>query len=469
MMQLQVKEKRTGLTDLPNSKSWQPVIEKRQGLLMFLPMLYVGWADAVLSAEQFEAIQQIVDAQTWLEPAEKQQLARWMDLESPPPAADLNRWLVMMRSVAPELSDGSRQTLVELGLTMAQIDSAVVDMRCASPEVCAALDKIEEALGVVSHEAYHAIIGDAVPSTLPSTIIRRGVVDSLAMQAVLDGKDVAIRNRVRQLLEEPEFQQISFADRETYRAQIWSWCQRLAREGFGALGYPIEYGGSDNVAEYVVAMEMLSFFDLSLVIKFGVQFGLFGGSIHQLGTQKHHEKYLRDVGTLTLPGCFAMTELGHGSNVRDIQTIATYTRETQEFVIHTPSTFAHKTYIGNSARDGQMATVFAQLQIDDEKYGVNAFLVPIRNRQGEILPGVRIEDNGEKMGLNGVDNGKIWFDQVRIPRENMLNRFCRSQRGRASTRLIFRANRGVSLPCSARWWPDEWALHHLHSAPPKLA
>ncbi len=40
-----------------------------------------------------------------------------------------------------------------------------------------------------------------------------------------------------------------------------------------------------------------------------------------------------------------------------------------------------------------------------------------------MLDGVRIEDCGLKMGLNGVDNGRIWFDALRIPRANLLNQF----------------------------------------------
>ena len=53
---------------------------------------------------------------------------------------------------------------------------------------------------------------------------------------------------------------------------------------------------------------------------------------------------------------------------------------------------------------------------------MHAFVVPIR-QDGRPAPGVRIEDDGLKMGLNGVDNGKLWFDQVRVPREALLNRF----------------------------------------------
>lgn len=73
---------------------------------------------------------------------------------------------------------------------------------------------------------------------------------------------------------------------------------------------------------FITAFETLAYHDLSLVIKFGVQFGLFGGSIHRLGTERHHEAHLERVGTLELPGCFAMAEWAHGSNVRELETTA---------------------------------------------------------------------------------------------------------------------------------------------------
>jgi acyl-CoA oxidase len=67
--------------------------------------------------------------------------------------------------------------------------------------------------------------------------------------------------------------------------------------------------------------------------------------------------------------------------------------------------------------------VFAQLELGGLSYGVHAFVVPVRDERGAPVPGVKIEDNGLKMGLNGVDNGKIWFNQVRVSREELLNRF----------------------------------------------
>ncbi|MEP7093534.1 MAG: acyl-CoA dehydrogenase, partial [Flavobacterium sp.] len=102
---------------------------------------------------------------------------------------------------------------------------------------------------------------------------------------------------------------------------------------------------------------------------------------------------------------------------------ATYNHGNQTFTIHTPNKNAQKEYIGNAAVHGQMATVFAKLIIDDHDYGVNAFVVPLRDTNGNTLNGITIGDCGHKMGLNGVDNGTISFNQVEIPKENMLDRF----------------------------------------------
>ena len=243
------------------------------------------------------------------------------------------------------------------------------------------------------------------------------------LQALLDGDQKAIRDRVKQIVTQPHFRYYTGTDTAEYREKVFQWCLELAREGIGKIGYPAAAGGDDEAEKFLAAFETLAFHDLSLVIKFGVQFGLFGGSLQQLGTEYHHRKYLQPCGTLALPGCFAMTEIGHGSNVKDIETTAAYDVATREFVIHSPTPAAGKSYIGNAAVHGRAATVFAQLIVHGESHGVHAFVVPLRSEDGSALPGVRIEDNGQKLGLNGVDNGKIWFDQVRIPREDMLDRF----------------------------------------------
>ncbi|KAK1286389.1 Acyl-coenzyme A oxidase 3, peroxisomal [Acorus calamus] len=149
--------------------------------------------------------------------------------------------------------------------------------------------------------------------------------------------------------------------------------------------------------------ECIGIYDHSLAVKLGVHFFLWGGAIRFFGTKRHHDKWLKDTEDYVIKGCFAMTELGHGSNVRGIETVATYDRSTEEFVINTPCESAQKYWIGGAAK------------------GVHAFIAQIRDADGNVCPNIRIADCGHKIGLNGVDNGRIWFDYLRVPRENLLN------------------------------------------------
>jgi acyl-CoA oxidase len=246
---------------------------------------------------------------------------------------------------------------------------------------------------------------------------------AMKLRALLDGEHAEIRDRVRRWLSMSSNASATDLPMEDHREQVLAWARELASQGDTAMGYPVEYGGQDAVARSIASFETLAYGDLSLLVKCGVQFGLFGGAILHLGTAKHHERYLYSVAKLELPGCFAMTETGHGSNVQALRTTATYDPETEEFVVHTPDDDARKDYIGNAARDGRIAAVFAQLIVGGESRGVHALLVPLRDERGETLPGIRIEDCGAKLGLDGVDNGRIWFDHVRVPREALLDRY----------------------------------------------
>ncbi|KAI7734247.1 hypothetical protein M8C21_011560 [Ambrosia artemisiifolia] len=162
-------------------------------------------------------------------------------------------------------------------------------------------------------------------------------------------------------------------------------------------------------------------YDHSLGIKLGVHFYLWGGAIQFMGTKRHHDKWLKPTEAYEIIGCFAMTELGHGSNVRGIETITRYDASTQEFIITTPCESAQKYWIGGAANHATHAVVFSQLKINGVNQGVHAFIAQIRDANGNVCPNVRIADCGHKIGLNGVDNGRIWFDNLRIPRENLLN------------------------------------------------
>ncbi|HTI24468.1 MAG TPA: acyl-CoA dehydrogenase family protein, partial [Kutzneria sp.] len=238
---------------------------------------------------------------------------------------------------------------------------------------------------------------------------------------VLDGRWATLRRTVREQLAGVEYRDTSGLSTEEHRALVFEQLHALAKTDGPKLGFDRAYGGGGDVGGSVVAFETLGFGDLSLMVKAGVQWGLFGGAVQLLGTRRHHERYLADIMDLTLPGCFAMTETGHGSDVQHLRTTATY--DGTDFVLHTPHRSARKDYIGNAARDGRVAVVFAQLITDGRGRGVHAFVVPIRDAEGNPLPGVSIEDCGRKGGLNGVDNGRLAFDHVRVPRENLLDHY----------------------------------------------
>jgi acyl-CoA oxidase len=247
--------------------------------------------------------------------------------------------------------------------------------------------------------------------------------DAGIIREVLDGRWREIRGRARELAKDPRFAVQIGDDTETQRAHVLERMAALAELGYSRLGFPTMYGGGNDVGASITGFEMLAMGDLSLLVKAGVQWGLFGGAILHLGTERHHSAYLAQIITLELLGCFAMTETGHGSDVASLRTTATFDPATDEFVISTPDRSARKEYIGNAARDGRMAAVFAQLITNGESQGVHAFVVPIRDTEGNPLPGVRIEDCGLKAGLNGVDNGRLYFDDVRVPRDSLLNRY----------------------------------------------
>ncbi|GAA4933617.1 acyl-coenzyme A oxidase [Actinomycetospora succinea] len=258
-------------------------------------------------------------------------------------------------------------------------------------------------------------------STPSSTDVTPATV--AAVQLALDGRWHALRDEVRARDDFAHLRVDPDTGVESYRAAVGEMLVRLADEGHAVHGFPVAVGGRGDIGGSVVSFEMLAYADLSLQVKSGVQWGLFGGAIQALGNAEQHARYLPGVMDLSLPGCFAMTETGHGSDVQSVHTTATYDAATGELVIDTPTESARKDYIGGAARDARMAAVFVQLYSGGERHGVHAVLVPVRSDDGEVLPGVEIVDDGHKEGLNGVDNGRLSFHGVRVPRENLLDRY----------------------------------------------
>ncbi len=243
-----------------------------------------------------------------------------------------------------------------------------------------------------------------------------------AIRRVLDGAHRDAREQCRQLdpnLFAPPSQPLVM---DAHRARVRGQLLRLAETPWPAAGFAVEQGGTGRFGDAMAALEMLGHGDLSLLVKAGVQWGLFGGAVSLLGTSRHHH-LLPDIIAGRLLGCFAMTETGHGSDVQALLTTATYDHTTDEIIVHSPRPAARKDYIGGAACDATMAAVFAQLVVGGQDHGVHCILVPIRDAAGQACAGVSISDCGPKLGLDGVDNGRLLFEHVRVPRTNLLGRF----------------------------------------------
>jgi acyl-CoA oxidase len=251
----------------------------------------------------------------------------------------------------------------------------------------------------------------------------KGSVDVAALGEQLLGTWADIRRSSREMVKDPALHNIPGLSLDEQRARARGQLQLLVDRGAIKRAFPRYLGGDEDNGGNITGFEELVAADPSLQIKSGVQWGLFGSAVLQLGTEEHHRKFLPDIMSLKVPGAFAMTETGHGSDVASIATTATYDPERQEFVINTPFRAAWKDYLGNAGQDGTAATVFAQLITNGVNHGVHCFYVPIRDENKNFLSGVGGEDDGLKGGLNGIDNGRLHFTDVRVPRTNLLNKY----------------------------------------------
>merc|ERR1719283_10606 len=179
----------------------------------------------------------------------------------------------------------------------------------------------------------------------------------------------------------------------------------------------------NNPLRIFAAHELAAIIDPAMTTKMTVQFNLFGGTVLKQGTERHHSKLLKGIDTLDDIGCFALTELGYGNNAVEMETTAVFDDSTDEIIVNTPHPLAQKYWITNGAVHAKHAVVMAQLYVKGENQGIHAVLVRLRDDDLKTIPGVTIEDMGHRMGLNGVDNAKLTFDNVRVPRENLLNRY----------------------------------------------
>ncbi|WP_299060965.1 acyl-CoA dehydrogenase [uncultured Polaribacter sp.] len=379
------------------------------GVLQYIPFFYVIWADDLLSYSEISVVKKAIEQDNTLKKQDYLYLLACLDVKNAPTNQEFKHWKNVISNSQIKLVESDTYPL-------ATFSQKMICHHFAECPFNPHLKDIEINLGIQPNHYNHLFEIDIIKEATSD------FYNAIEIDKLLKGNKSVVIDEFRHVLKNPIFNWNIKRDKESFREHVLKQVEFLAKEGYGAMSYDAVYGGTEDMIGYAAIFENMMYVDGSLTIKFGVQFGLFGGSIQKLGTKKHHDMYLSETGKANLLGCFAMTETGHGSNVRGIKTTATYHKETDSIIIHTPGKNDNKEYIGN-ALHSTMASVFAQLIVDGKNHGVHAILVNIRDKNHNLMPGVTIEDNGYKLGLNGVDNGKIWFHQVQVPRENLLNKY----------------------------------------------
>ncbi|MGB4960773.1 MAG: acyl-CoA dehydrogenase family protein [Saprospiraceae bacterium] len=391
------------------------------GIISMLPLFYVGWRDSILSPSEMKMIHQRVESMPHLTPEDKAYLIKHTNPAKPPAPKIYKDWLQAIKSGASDISSDMKSNLSQLGAEMAHIN-----MPNASDDdiklLISSLREIEIALGIDDSDIQNRLFRQ-IGVNMKSQESTETNLDPIQLYSLTNHFKLESKAKVRQLLLDPLFNiDEDFADKNDIRDITLQRLKALADQGMGSLSYPKENEGDGDVGAYMAAFETLAYHDLSLSVKFGVQFGLFGGAILNLGTRYHHDQYLQKTGTGAFLGCFAMTETGHGSNVKDLETTLIYEHETASIIVHSPTKTSGKEYIGN-ALHAHFAVVFGQLIVGGVSHGIHSIIVPMRDTLGVLFRGVKVMDCGYKIGLNGVDNGRIWFDKIRVPVRNLLNRF----------------------------------------------
>lgn len=379
--------------------------------ISYLPFLYVIWADGLLTESELDVVRSIIRADQSMDDHSRKSLLAFLDPSQHPEDEDFEDWKDLFQESGLTIDFEQDFPLSDYAIRLGQTAAAGFEGNRPG------LEHIEYHLGLQPGQ-YRFLFQDT-----PVEPLDQPTFDPIRLRNVLNGNYSGLISRIQGILQEREIFDWSWnPDMRMLRKVTDEQVMLLGRLGLGPLSYPGDYGGTGDLEAYGHIFENLIYAGGSVAVKFGVQYGLFGGSIANLGSKKHHDKWLTALGSGRLPGCFAMTEEDHGSNVRGIKTTATYVPENHVLVVHTPQLRDCKIFIGG-AGSARLATVFTQLIVRGNNHGVHAVVVPLRDEEGELLPGIKVEDNGYKAGLNGVDNGRIWFDQVKVPVFNLLDRF----------------------------------------------
>ena len=244
------------------------------------------------------------------------------------------------------------------------------------------------------------------------------------LRNALDGRWRDVKNRMREELTNEVFRPHYTPNTVIARTKVGRADEDHGRPGAAEDGFKKEHGGNGDVGAAVTQIEMLA---MSRPVADG-EGRRAVGPVRRRDREPRHRtasRGLRAADHRPRPARLLRDDRDRARQRRAVAGDHGHLRPGDRGVRHRlPHPSSRKDYIGGAAETARVAAVFAQLITPDgEDHGVHCLVVPIRDDDGNDLPGVTTSDCHYKGGLPGVDNGRIMFDHVRVPRENLLNKY----------------------------------------------
>eukprot|EP00931_Biecheleriopsis_adriatica_P042963 TRINITY_DN24525_c0_g1_i2.p1 TRINITY_DN24525_c0_g1~~TRINITY_DN24525_c0_g1_i2.p1 ORF type:complete len:684 (+),score=155.84 TRINITY_DN24525_c0_g1_i2:41-2092(+) len=256
-----------------------------------------------------------------------------------------------------------------------------------------------------------------------------------ALDVILHGKAGAVAARSDPFLELFAHAPFNDADMDAFRSYEEKWCKTMERTSTA-----IEVIRNNPKLMMSHMAQRVSMRELFPTGSLGIHFSMFLTFIRTQASDEQQKKWLGPAQEGRFFGAYAQTELGHGSNLRGLETTATYDKGTQEFIIHSPTLTSMKWW-PTGMYCCTHAAVMANLFIDGENLGFHGFMVQLRDEEGRVLPGIEIGEIGPKINADLTNIGYARFTGLRIP---LFNMFARAQQVTPDGKYIKPASKAVS-------------------------
>ena len=183
----------------------------------------------------------------------------------------------------------------------------------------------------------------------------------------------------------------------------------MGEMGFMGMLVDPEYGGSGlGYAEYITVIDEISQVCGSIGLSLAAHNSLCTQHINQFGTEAQRAKWLPRLATGQIVGAWGLTETGTGSDAGGMHTTAILDGE--EWILNGSKNFI------THAISGEIAVVIARTGEKGDSHGMSAFVVE------KGTPGFSGGKKENKLGMRASETACLFFDQCRIPKENLLGR-----------------------------------------------